>query len=49
MYKVAVLFAVVAAFAVAACGDGNKPPPLTPDTDHPADVADGGAPATPEK
>jgi hypothetical protein len=58
MRRFFVLFTVGAAFAAlgaVACGDGNKPPPLTPDTEHPADGADAGAatpsaaPATPEQ
>ncbi|MDF2697008.1 MAG: hypothetical protein K0S65_5391 [Labilithrix sp.] len=51
MRRFFVLFTVGAAFAAlgaVACGDGNKPPPLTPDTEHPpTDLAEAGAPSTP--
>ncbi|MBX3263661.1 MAG: hypothetical protein KF782_28575 [Labilithrix sp.] len=56
MRRFFVLFTIGAAFAAlgaVACGDGNKPPPLTPDTEHteqpPAtdttDTAEAGAPS----
>jgi hypothetical protein len=51
MRRFFVLFTMGAAFAAlgaVACGDGNKPPPLTPDTEHPADGAEAGAPAPSE-
>jgi hypothetical protein len=50
MRRFFVLFTVGAAFAAlgaVACGDGNKPPPLTPDTEHSVDVSEAGAPAPP--
>ena len=52
MRRFVMLFTIGAAFAAlgaVACGDGNKPPPLTPDTEHqvPTDGAEAGAPETP--
>lgn len=52
MRKFFVLLTIGAAFAAlgaVACGDGNKQPPLTPDTEHPpaTDVSEAGAPSTP--
>ncbi|MBX3203803.1 MAG: hypothetical protein KF764_01980 [Labilithrix sp.] len=52
MRRFFVLFTIGAAFAAlgaVACGDGNKPPPLTPDTEHPPTTdtaAEAGAPST---
>ena len=53
MRRFFVLLTIGAAFAAlgaVACGDGNKQPPLTPDTEHPptTDVPEAGAPSTPE-
>ncbi|HVH43322.1 MAG TPA: hypothetical protein VM925_13295 [Labilithrix sp.] len=42
MYRFAVLLTLGAAVAIIACGDGNKPPPLTPDSEHPGEAVDGG-------
>lgn len=49
MKRLVALFAVGAAFAIgaAACGDGDKKPPLTPDSEKPLDGAEAGAPAAP--
>ncbi len=52
MRRFFMLFTIGAAFAAlgaVACGDGNKPPPLTPDTEHqvPSEGAEAGAPETP--
>lgn len=38
--------AAFGAFGAVACGDGNKPPPLTPDTEHPTGD-EAGAPSMP--
>jgi hypothetical protein len=48
--RVALLAAVgvlIAALNAFACGPGNDKPPLTPDSDHPGDTMEGGAPSTP--
>ena len=50
MRRFVVLVTIGAAFAAlgaVACGDGNKPPPLTPDSEHPLDGAEAGAPSSP--
>ena len=49
MRRFFVLLTIGAAFAAlgaVACGDGNKQPPLTPDTEHPpaTEPAEAGAP-----
>jgi len=52
MRRFFVLLTIGAAFAAlgaAACGDGNKQPPLTPDNEHapPTEATEAGAPSTP--
>lgn len=50
MRRFFVIFTIGAAFAAVgsvACGDGNKQPPLMPDSEHPADLGEAGAPSTP--
>jgi hypothetical protein len=39
--------AALAALGAFACGPGEEKPPLTPDTEHPTEVAEAGAPSTP--
>ena len=34
------------AIAALACGPSNDKPPLTPDSEHPSDTAEAGAPTT---
>jgi predicted small lipoprotein YifL len=46
MKRIAVLFAFACVLATAACGGDDKKPPLTPDSDKPADLADAGPTTT---
>lgn len=46
MKRIAVLFAFACLVANAACGGDSNKPPMTPDSDKPADLVDAG-PATP--
>jgi hypothetical protein len=39
--------AALAAFGATACGGGNDKPPLTPDTETPAEAPEAGAPTEP--
>ena len=41
------LVSVLFALASTACGDGDKKPPLTPDSDKPAELIDAGSTTSP--
>lgn len=50
MRQLVVLFTLggaLAALGALACGPGDEKPPLTPDTEHPADLGEAGAPSSP--
>lgn len=47
MKRMAVLFAFACALATAACGGDDKKPPMTPDTDKPAELVDAGSTTSP--
>jgi hypothetical protein len=47
MLRIALFVSFVLAMASTACGDGDKKPPMTPDSDKPADLADSGVTTSP--
>ena len=47
MLRIALFVSFVLAMASTACGDGDKKPPMTPDSDKPAELVDSGATTSP--
>jgi hypothetical protein len=47
MLRIALFVSFVLAMASTACGGDDKKPPMTPDTDKPADLVDAGATTSP--
>jgi hypothetical protein len=47
MLRIALLISFVFAMASTGCGDGDKKPPMTPDSDKPAELADSGVTTSP--